>query len=236
MIRPIALLLPAAMLSACNSAEEQAATIPERDPVTTQALNDQIMVDPDLAGLNEANAALTGGTDHSIPPVVNTREAIDAARLDAADMVGGTDELEPLPNPSGTDDPLPQVARYSPAELARLVPGVGACADTISYTAQWAARMPDTFPVYPRGNTLEAAGTDAGECSLRVVRFLTPVSRDDVLSFYRARAKAAKFPADYRLAGVDQVVSGRKGALGYAVYATRRASGISEIALVTTGF
>ena len=55
----------------------------------------------------------------------------------------------------------------------------------------WAAKLPAAFPVYPRGNTQEAAGTDEGQCALRVVSFLTPVALEEVLAFYYTRARAA---------------------------------------------
>lgn len=230
------ILLFPMMLAACSSEPDEPVLVPERDPIVTQALNDQILVDPDLVGQNEANAALTGGTDHSVPPVVNTREAVERARQDAADLVGGFSNLRPLPEAGEPGDPLPLAAQYSAGELAKAAGVTGACADGMGYTAMWAAKMPEALPVYPRGNTIEAAGNDSAKCSVRVVRFLTPVSREDVLSFYAARAKSAKIPASYRTIGAVQALEGTKGRKRYSIYAHRRPSGISEVALVTDGF
>lgn len=233
---PIMSLLLPAMLLACSSQPAEPDVVPERDPMTTQALNEQIMVDPDLSQQNEANAALTGGTDHSLPPVNNTREAIEAARLEAADLVGGTANLRPPAGPEILAEPLPQEALYSVVELAKLTRGTTACADMATFTAGWAARMPADLPIYPRGNTIEAAGNDASGCRLRAVRFLTPVSRDDVLAFYAARAKAAGLTAKYARAGDIDMLSGAGDGRRYAVYVRRRPSGISEVGLVTSGF
>lgn len=194
------------------------------------------MVDPDLSQQNEANAALTGGTDHSLPPVIATREAIDAAKLEAADLVGGSAKLLP---PKGNVDeaaPMPEEALYSVAELAKLTPGAAQCADEASFTAQWAARLPDQFPIYPHGNTIEAAGHDARACTLRAVRFLTPVAVSDVLAFYAARARQFGFSVQAAKRGDINVLSGTKGRAKFAVYLRRRDSGISEAGLVTLGF
>ena len=230
------LLAACSGLAACSSEPEEAPIVPERDPATTQALGDQIMVDPDLAQQNEANAALTGGIDHSIPPVVDTREAIAGAQQEAADLVGGSSKFVTLDEPTESSESFPEAARYSVAELARLSKGLGACADAASFTASWAARMPEAFPIYPRGNTIDAAGRDSDSCSLRAVRFLTPVSQEDVLAFYATRAKSAGLPADYFMRGGFAVLQGNKGQKTYAVYIRRRSSGISEVGLVTSGF
>lgn len=234
-MRLAAILLPV-LLAACSGAPDEPDVVPEQDPMSTQALNDQIMVDPDLAQQNEANAALTGGTDHSLPPVNATREAIEAAKLAAADLVGGTSNLRPPGSPKVLDEPLPEVARYSVTELAKLTKGTEACADKASFTAAWAARMPQPLPVYPRGNTIEAAGSDAGDCKLRAVRFLTPVKRADVLAFYNASVRKAGLGAEYSRAGDTDILAGGKGSQRYAIYVRRRESGISEVGLVTSGW
>ncbi|WP_284124857.1 hypothetical protein [Parerythrobacter aestuarii] len=223
------------VLAACSSEPEEVPVVPERDPATTQALSDQIMVDPDLTQQNEANAALTGGTDHSLPPIVATREAIEDAKLEAADLVGGSSQLKPLGKTSEQGDPLPEGALYSVTEMAKLTPGTSACADSASFTAMWAAKMPKAFPVYPRGNTIEAAGSDTDPCSLRAIRFLTPVSTEDVLAFYTASARKEGYSTSHLLRGEIEELRGAKGKGSYAVYVRRRASGISDVGLVTSG-
>lgn len=228
-------LAPLLILAACSGEPEEPPVVPESDPATVQALGDQIMVDPDLAQQNEANAALTGGTDHSLPPIVATREAIENAKLEAADLVGGTANLDPLGEATERGDPLPEAALYSVTELAKLTPGTARCADRASFTALWAAKMPKAFPVYPRGNTIEAAGSDNAPCQLRAVRFLTPVAIDDVLAFYAASARKAGFATEHVMRGEIEELRGTKGKGSFAIYAWRRASGISDVGLVTSG-
>ncbi|WP_435418111.1 hypothetical protein WAB17_00615 [Parerythrobacter aurantius] len=203
--------------------------------MTTQALGDQLTVDPDLSQQNEANAALGGNTDHSLPAVIATREAIEAAKLEAGDLAGGTANLRPLGEPAATTG-LPEETLYSVVELARLTAGVGRCADRATFTAAWAASMPAALPIYPRGNTLEAAGTDAGGCKLRAVRFLTPVTSEDALAFYAAMARRGGFGVVHERAGETDILRGSSGRRHYSVYVRRRETGITDVALVTSGF
>ena len=231
-----ALILLPLLAAACVGETQPQPSVAERDPLAVQALNEQIMIDPDLSQQNEANAALTGGTDHSLPAVVATPEAIQAAKLEAADLVGGSAKLRPLGPPARLDEPLPEIARYSVAELAKLSGGTQACADSATFTASWGASMPKAFPIYPQGNTIEAAGNDVGTCRLRAVRYLSPVPAADVLAFYAASARKAGLDADYGRAGDTDVLQGKQGAKRYAVYVRPRSSGISEVGLVTSGF
>lgn len=210
--------------------------MPERDPAAVQALNDQIMVDPDLAGQNEANAALTGGIDHSIPPIVSTREAIENAKQEAADLVGGLSNMQPLPDPTINAEPIPETGRIAVGEMARLLKEAEPCADGVSYTAQWAASVPQALPIYPRGNTIEAAGNTGGECAMRAIRFLSPVSREDIFAFYATRARDAGIGNEFSERGEYLVLKGSKGGKAFAVFARKRSSGISEVSLILAGF
>ena len=98
-----------------------------------------------------------------------------------------------------------------------------------------AAKLPQPFPVYPRGNVQEAAGTDAQGCSLRVVSFTTPVGLRDVMDFYHSRALQAGYKADYVRQGGDDVLGGTKGGASYVVYARKLPSGRTGVDLVTNG-
>ena len=235
-MRRILLLGGPCLLFACSGEPDDAPVVPERDPATVQALNHPIMTDPDLAGLNEANAALTGGFDHSMPPVVVTPEAIERARREAAQLVGGSDALVAPDPPQPVEASLPEASRFAILELARATLAPKPCVDTATYSANWAATMPDAAPIYPRGNVVEAAGSDSTACRLRAVRFLTPVSREDVFAFYAAQARTAGIPVEYTISGDTERMQGSKGASGFAVVVRRRASGISEVGLVTKGF
>lgn len=229
----IAFCAPIALLAACSDKADDAAP-DEMDPASEQALNEDLMTDPDLAGSNEANAALSGSSDGSLPTINRSPEAIASARSRAVQMVGGADALKPAPTPralSGTDSPTRAMTQ---AARAAVSPGGLNCAEQVQHTTSWAAKLPPAFPVYPRGSTIEAAGSDTGSCALRVVTFRTPVPLDDVLAFYNTRALGDGFGVEHVTMGGDNILSGTKGEAAYVVYGRRLPSGLTEIDLVTS--
>lgn len=228
-------ILPLMMLAACGGNGDDTPSDGEIDPAAQAALNDPIMVDPDLAGQNEANAALTGTGTASLPAEVTTPAAIKGAMEEAMAMVGGSVHLKPAPKAKVVAGEIPETAVLSAASRAAVLPGGTDCAAAVEYSAAWAARLPVTFPVYPRGSTQEAAGTDKGQCSLRVVNFLTPVGLDDVLSFYHSRAVNGGYKSEHLKVGNDNIISGTKGAASFVVYARRQAGGLTDVDLVTSG-
>lgn len=230
----VAALLPTILLAACGGADDGSGK-GDADPAVQAALNDPIMVDPDLAGQNEGNAALTGGTDHSLPPELVTPAAIQSAKEEAMALVGGSVGLKAVPKAVVLAANTPEPAAHTAAARAAVSPGGENCAQAVEYSTAWAARLPTAFPVYPRGSTQEAAGTDKGECSLRVVNFLTPVALDDVLSFYFTRASANGYSAQHLKKDGDDIVSGIKGRASFVIYARRQANGLTDVDLVTSG-
>lgn len=228
----------ALLLAGCgwfgDEAEEPAR---EADPATSGALGDPIMYDPDLAGQNRADsAAFIPSGDGSVPTIDHNAEAIAAARSEALRLVGGPGKMEKAPEPREVAGALPEDATLTAAARAAAAPGGnGDCAARVKYTMQWAARLPAPFPVYPRGAVQEAAGSDAGGCSLRVVNFVTPVPLGEVMDFYYSRAHAAGFSAERVLQEGDDVLSGVKESASYVIYARRLPSGTTEVDLITSG-
>lgn len=226
----LSVLLIVLALAACGEApaEKKAA---ERDPAVTGALSEQIMVDPDLAQINPGSGALTGGGPPSanVPTELRSPEAIALAKAEAAKLVGGKFAAVPAVSTEGkSEGPL------SLADLAGADKG-NACAGKVDYTAAWAARMPAALPIYPRGHTREAAGTDRDGCRLRVVNFATPVSIDDVLAFYTTKARGAGLAVEHRIEGTDHVLGGSKGGAAYVVYARSGEDGLTDVDLVVNG-
>lgn len=235
---PLALLAAAApLLAGCGSEPDTVSVEEEDDPALSGALADQIMVDPDLVGQNRANSAagmppLSG----ALPTVDRNPEAIAAARAEALRLVGGPGSMRQAPEPREAAGALPEGSALTAAARAAASPGGdGDCAARARYTMQWAARLPDAFPVYPRGAVREAAGTDEGGCSLRVVNFVTPVPLGEVVDFYFTRAADAGFSTERVLQDGDDVLSGVKGSASYVIYARRLSSGNTEVDLVTSG-
>ncbi|RKF21002.1 hypothetical protein D6851_08605 [Altericroceibacterium spongiae] len=232
-------LSPAILLTACSGGKDSAAEKPagDEDPGLSGALGDQITVDPDLVGQNEAaNAATTRPASNALPPEARGAQAIALARTDAQQMVGGASRMKVVPQAETVAGQLPASATLTAAARAAASPaGQGDCAKKARYTMQWAAKLPETFPVYPRGSVQEAAGTDEGRCSLRVVNFQTAVPLTDVLNFYYTRAANAGFSAQHVRDGREDVLGGVKGASSYVVYARKLEGGTTEVDLITSG-
>lgn len=227
-------LIPVALLASCGDKNEDETAGDAMDPASEQALNDELTTDPDLAGRNEANAALSGTGNAAIPNVDKSPRAIEAAMSRAAELVGGRSKLAPAPAAKSLGSKASPSKAMVAAAKAAVAPGGENCGDKVDYTSAWAAKLPAAFPVYPRGNTQEAAGTDEGQCALRVVSFVTPVALDDVLAFYNTRAKTAGYNVEHVTSGGDNILSGTKGKSAYVVYGRRLQQGVTEIDLVTT--
>lgn len=220
-------------LTACGG-ERPVPTAKDIDPAVVAALSDHILIDPDLSRQNEGSAALTGGMDHALPLPNASPRAIDAAREGARALVGGRDQLRPLPPAKRLDAEMPLAARITIAARADHV-SAGECVGSLERGFIWAARMPDPFPVYPRGATQEAAGSDAGNCALRAVHFRTPVPLEEVLAFYHTRAVDAGYSSELAIADEESMLSGAREDASFAVYARAGPSGLTEIDLVTRG-
>lgn len=225
----------AAVLPGCGNSVQDEVLPPERDPVAVQAINDQIMTDPDLSARNEANAALTSSTDNSIPPVVGTRDAISAARSEALELVDGVGVFETLPDDIASAEPLPASAGIGLQGMASLTKSFEPCVAGMGYTARWAVEWPEIVPLYPRSNLREAAGNTRGDCRLRAASLLTPVPYDDVAAFYLAKAKAEGLRTAIVQAGSVYVVSAAGRGVGARIYIAPTAYGQTRIDLVLQG-
>ena len=223
-------------LAACKPADKPGDANAERDPAAAAALNDPIMVDPDLAAQNRGNSALSGGgpAQGDLPGFVRTPEEAATARAAALTRLGGTLAAAPAPSASQPASRLAG-ALTMPALAAAAGIAAPACADQLSFTMAWAAQLPAGLPIYPRGHAIMAAGSDAAGCKVRAVRFVTPVSLSDAVDFYYASARAAKLPAERRREGSDEVIAGASGGAAYAVYVRPRDDGQTEVDLFTTG-
>jgi hypothetical protein len=229
------LAVPLLLLAACG--EEAPVVHSEQDPAMTAALNGLLMTDPDLVGHNDAASALLLPDSNAWVPVEDdSPRAVAAAREEAQGLVGGPGRMQRAPAPERVERASSPEAALTAAARGAAAPGTGpGCADAVSYTAAWAARMPETFPVYPRGAVQEAAGTDAGGCALRVVSFTTPVPLGDVIDFYFTRASKAGFAVRHAADGRETMLGGSKGRQSFAVYALLRADGMTSVDLVTNG-
>jgi hypothetical protein len=230
---PFPIALTALVLAACGGdASERNEPLPAiPDPLVARTLNDPLMVDPDLAYRNEANAALAIRHDHALPPMVATTETAQAAR----DMARG----ELLDGGPIADLPLP-VAGTAGAALALgmsandIIAASGApsgCKGKLEEGLVWAARMPDPARVMPHGMAMQAAGTDGTGCNLRIVRYVTAARIEEALAYHFNRASRAGMTAR-RFKEPEDMLDAARGAEHMKVYARPGPGGTSAIDIV----
>ncbi|MGZ8281487.1 MAG: hypothetical protein ACXWUN_00885 [Allosphingosinicella sp.] len=162
-----------------------------QDPALTSALEDQILVDPNLVQQAHPNTVRPPET-----PVQAQYPAGSAAEGARRSMAGGAG------------------ARSAPAAD----PMMSACGVPFRTGPQWANRLPPEFPSYPGGRVTEAAGADSGNCHMRVVTFRTADAHTRVLEHYRGLATRAGFSAEHQVRGADHVLGGANQGTDGAYY------------------
>lgn len=203
-----------------------------RDPALMSALQDQIMVDPALVGQANYDAIRPPAQPYSSPVPPD----IMAAGKATTDM-SSSETLKSAPAPvQGQACTQCSAARES-LTLGGLVErqanrGARACAGAISYSTRWALRLPAAVPLYPDARVREAAGTESGACALRVVSFATAAPVQRVLDWYYTRVSKAGYSAEHQAEGDEHVLAGTQGDAAYAVFATARADGGTDVDLV----
>ncbi|HEU4961077.1 MAG TPA: hypothetical protein VFT56_11765 [Sphingomonas sp.] len=171
------------------------------DAAVRGALNDQIMVDPDLT--QQANGAAVR------PPAKPYSAEVPAAGSEAA----ATGKLRHAPAP-GKDCPecATRKGALTLGELARRqkAPRVGSCSSDVQYGADWATRLGD-LPIYPGGHVSEAAGANRDGCALRIVSFTTTAPASRVIDWYYTQATKAGYDAEQQSDGKQRVLGGTRG-------------------------
>ena len=202
------------------------------DPLVARTLNDPLMVDPDLAHRNEANAVVTVRYDHALPPLSSSSEtaemACEAARRELV-VDGGS--IRDLPPSQGDYDGEALALGMSASDIVTATGAPSACKGQLTDGLVWAARMPDVARVMPHGMTLQAAGADSANCKLRIVRYVTPAGVDDALQYHfnradRARMKVARHRAP------EAILDAARGSEHLKVYARPSSNGTSAVDLV----
>jgi hypothetical protein len=175
------------------------------DPALTSALEDQIMVDPNLV-------------QQSNPNTIRPPEAPAQSQYPADARPGDGGERGRRTVAAGGTAPQPSA---------------NSCGAAFDYGPQWAGRMPADFPAYPGGRVTEAAGNNNGDCRMRVITFTTADPYNRVLEYYRSIAARAGYSAEHQVRGADQVLGGVNARTDGAFYliVTPARNG-SEVALI----
>lgn len=203
------------------------------DPALMAALHDQIMVDPALVQQANIDAVRPPTMPRSgeVPP-----DGIALAAMKRPDIGGET--LQSAPAPSG-HCPQCAVARRSltlGALAAQQGGRAGQCATGVSYSAEWANRLPQGVPLYPDARVSEAAGADGAGCALRVVSFASAAPMQRLLDWYYTRATAAGFRSGHQADGAEHVLAGTKpGGGAFLAVMRARGDGGTDVDLMADG-
>lgn len=200
------------------------------DPALTGALQDQIMVDPQLGRQANGDAIRPPSQPYS-GGVPDDAVAANGSKVDTAGLL-----KTPAPV-SGKECPQCVAARES-VTLAGIAARqtnarTKACAGSLKYSARWAQRLPADLPLYPQARVTEAAGAQ-GNCALRVVSFSAAQPMETLLDWYYTKAVRAGYSAEHQVDGAQHILGGTRarddGA--YVLFLTARKDGGTDVDLV----
>jgi hypothetical protein len=228
----LALALP---LAACGSENSNDAAVAEldnklvgkgSDPEANLALNDRILVDPDLT--DSANVNTVKVADKPLSGAVPADSGYDndasIEALDGAKLMRAPKASVVAAEDCATCGEKRAVTLGALAADQGVTRGKGTCDAKLQYGAGWAMRMPPEFPVYPRGRVKEAGGVDGGICDIRVASFTTSAKMQDVIDYYYTRARKSGYNAEHQLRAGEHVLGGTRDNDGGAYFITFNAN------------
>lgn len=230
----ILLALGAITLASCGSQDGEegvAAIVTTPDPLVARALNDPIMVDPDLVLRSEAFAALSVRHDHALPPPLSTQESAEAAMQAATRELLESGSLVDLPLASGTAAGEALALGMSARQVIEATGAPARCIGELGEGLDWTARMPDAARIMPHGMAMQAAGADNDRCRMRIVRYVTPVGIEDALRYHFNRADRAGMTTQ-RYAQPEGIIDAERGSEHLRVQARPGPGGTSAVDLI----
>ena len=216
------------MVAACGKQQHNPPGGNEIDPAVARALEDQIMVDPDLTQ-QDGRFGARGGD-------VSTQAALPVTATGAA-VTAKPGNLLHAPAPTSVKEgPAP----ITLGQLAAEQTGKrgGGCDHNVQYGIGWANRLPAAFPLYPDAQVVEAAGKDNAACRLRLANFTSRAPIQTLIDFYYTQAKQNGFTAEHLLADGGHVLAGTRekdGGAYYLLFSTDKNRSISVDMIVNQG-
>jgi len=202
------------------------------DPAHASALQDQIMVDPQLGRQANGDAIRPPGQPYS-GGVPNDNVAANGSKVDNGQLL-----KTPAPTQATKECTQCAAARES-VTLGGLAarqkdPKSNQCAASLQYAAGWAQRLPRDLPLYPQARVTEAAGSTAGACQLRVVSFSSPQPMQMMLDWYYTKAIRAGYTGEHQVDGKEHILGGTRDKDGgaYVLFLTARSDGGTDIDMV----
>jgi hypothetical protein len=200
----------ALVLSACSGGKDKGETGNDIDPAVSNALEDQIMVDPNLVGqANRFGRTGSTGSQASVPAAGTGGPAVSTGKLMKA----------PTPKTGGTS------GRITLGQLAKEQAGgrrskSADCDKNFQFSAAWATKMPAAFPLYPDAQVTEAAGNNDEPCRMRLVSFASKAPLQTLVDFYYTQAVRNGFNSEHQLAEGEHILAGARDKDDGAYYLT----------------
>lgn len=224
----MALALPLAGCGSDNGNEAAVAELDNNlvgkgaDAAANGALNDRILVDPELT--DSANVNSVKGSDKPLSGAAPAGRGYDGdASIEALDSA----KLMRAPKATVvTAEDCTNCGERRAETLGGLAAdqgvtrGKGTCDAKLQYGAGWANRLPPEFPVYPRGRVKEAGGVDGGICDIRVASFTTSAAMQNVIDYYYTRARKSGYNAEHQIRAGEHVLGGTRDNDGGAYFIT----------------
>ncbi|WP_136161358.1 hypothetical protein [Sphingomonas flavalba] len=231
----LALMLPLLALAACQQTPSSGLDDSDRalnvgnavDPALTAALEDQIMVDPDLAGASNRTSLKPGAP--ALRGAVPAPGGGGPGKVEPGAALSGPLMKAPPPSRTTAATRPMTIGQRAGRQAAR---SGGGCNGNVVYGASWATSLPSAFPIFPRGQLVEAAGSDTPRCRLRIVSFTTDAAPAALLDYYYTRARRAGFDAERVREGQADILGGTRGDDAYYLIVNPRAGGGADADLV----
>lgn len=231
-LNTVPLVLAIAALAACG--DEPAAAPAEvivQDPLLARALNDPLMVDPDLSWRSEANAAVAIRDGHPLPLFARREDAASRAREAARVELLEGGQIPAVPQATGGTGSAALAGLTTANEIVEALDARPDCIGDMDGRLGWSMQMPETSSIMPHGMVQQAAGVDQGTCVVRVVRYLTAADVEDVLEYHYAKADRARFRVERFDAPEVQLRAERRDQ-ALAVHVREGPNGMTEVDVV----
>ncbi len=204
------------------------------DPALMGALQDQIMVDPQLASQSNKDSIRPPSQPYSAPLPAETVAAAKAAMPKDGELLKAP---APVAGKSDIVDSREQSVTLGALASRQKDKRTAGCAANLNYSAAWAARLPAAMPLHPQARVVEAAGSQSGDCALRVVTFSTPQPLQTMIDWYYTRAMKGGYTAEHQLKDGQHVLGGTRASdtAAYVVFLSARADGGTDLDLIASG-
>jgi hypothetical protein len=167
------------------------------DPVVARALNDPLMIDPDLSWRSDANAVLGFDDVGALPVIVASPGEADRVReLSRRQLLDGG-PIADLPI-ARSEPGLGWPANWSQLDdVLAVLNAPEACLGVARSGFGWASTLPPVAAIMPQGMVQKAAGASAAGCNLRMVHYHSAAELEDILTHHHTLSLRAGLYPDY---------------------------------------